>query len=175
MNKSVKPKIGKYYQEGKPLPNVVRQLAEVGAFGLTIPQEYGGFGMDFMSFGIMMQELERGDTSLRAMSSIQTSLVMHAINNFGSEIQKLKYLPKLASGELLGAFGLTEPDFGSNPASMHCHYQEDGDNIIINGSKMWIGNSSECDIAVLWAKDPNKKIRGVIVDKELITNFKKHL
>jgi glutaryl-CoA dehydrogenase len=175
VNKSVKPKIGKYYQEGKPLPNVVRQLAEVGAFGLTIPQEYGGFGMDFMSFGIMMQELERGDTSLRAMSSIQTSLVMHAINNFGSEIQKLKYLPKLASGELLGAFGLTEPDFGSNPASMHCHYQEDGDNIIINGSKMWIGNSSECDIAVLWAKDPNKKIRGVIVDKELITNFKTHL
>ena len=175
VNKSVKPKIGKYYQEGKPLPNVVRQLAEVGAFGLTIPQEYGGFGMDFVSFGIMMQELERGDTSLRAMSSIQTSLVMHAINSFGSEVQKLKYLPKLASGELLGAFGLTEPDFGSNPASMHCHYKEDGDNIIINGSKMWIGNSSECDIAVLWAKDPNKKIRGVIVDKDLITNFKTHL
>ncbi len=172
VDKIIKPEIGKYYQEGKPFPDIVNKLAEIGAFGLIIPEKYGGLGMDFLSFGIMMQELERGDTSLRVMSSIQTALVMHAINKFGSEDQKLKYLPKLASGELLGSFGLTEPNFGSNPASMHCYFKEQGDNIVINGSKMWIGNSSECDIAILWAKDPDKKVRGVIVDKELITNFK---
>ncbi len=172
VDKIIKPEIGKYYQEGKPFPDIVNKLAEIGAFGLIIPEKYGGLGMDFLSFGIMMQELERGDTSLRVMSSIQTALVMHAINKFGSEDQKLKYLPKLASGELLGSFGLTEPNFGSNPASMHCYFKEQGDNIVINGSKMWIGNSSECDIAILWAKDPDKKVRGVIIDKELITNFK---
>jgi len=172
VDKTIKPEIGKYYQEGKPFPEIVNKLSEIGAFGLIIPEKYGGLGMDFLSFGIMMQELERGDTSLRVMSSIQTALVMHAINKFGSEEQKLKYLPKLAAGELLGSFGLTEPNFGSNPASMHCYFKEDGDNIVINGSKMWIGNSSECDIAILWAKGPNKKVRGIIIDKELITNFK---
>ena len=172
VDKNIKPEIGKYYQEGKPFPEIVNKLSEIGAFGLIIPEKYGGLGMDFLSFGIMMQELERGDTSLRVMSSIQTALVMHAINKFGSEEQKVKYLPKLAAGELLGSFGLTEPNFGSNPASMHCYFKEDGDNIVINGSKMWIGNSSECDIAILWAKGPNKKVRGIIIDKELITNFK---
>ena len=172
VNKTIKPEIGKYYQEGKPFPDIVNKLSEIGAFGLIIPEKYGGLGMDFLSLGIMMQELERGDTSLRVMSSIQTALVMHAINKFGSESQKLKYLPKLASGELLGSFGLTEPNFGSNPASMHCYYKEEGDNIVINGSKMWIGNSSECDIAILWAKSPDKKVRGILIDKELITNFK---
>ena len=172
VDKNIKPEIGKYYQEGKPFPEIVNKLSEIGAFGLIIPEKYGGLGMDFLSFGIMMQELERGDTSLRVMSSIQTALVMHAINKFGSEEQKVKYLPKLASGELLGSFGLTEPNFGSNPASMHCYFKEEGDNILINGSKMWIGNSSECDIAILWAKGPDKKVRGIIIDKELITNFK---
>lgn len=172
VDKTIKPEIGKYYQEGKPFPDIVNKLSEIGAFGLIIPEKYGGLGMDFLSLGIMMQELERGDTSLRVMSSIQTALVMHAINQFGSESQKLKYLPRLANGELLGSFGLTEPNFGSNPASMHCHFKEDGDNIVINGSKMWIGNSSECDVAILWAKGPDKKVRGILIDKELITNFK---
>ena len=172
VDKVIKPQIGKCYQDGKPFPEIVNQLAEIGAFGLIIPENYGGLGMDYLSFGIMMQELERGDTSLRVMSSIQTALVMHAINKFGSEEQKMKYLPKLASGELLGAFGLTEPNFGSNPASMHCYFKEEGDNIVINGSKMWIGNSSECDIAILWAKDSESRVRGVIIDKELVTNFK---
>ncbi len=172
VDKVIKPQIGKCYQDGKPFPEIVNQLAEIGAFGLIIPENYGGLGMDYLSFGIMMQELERGDTSLRVMSSIQTALVMHAINKFGSEEQKMKYLPKLASGELLGAFGLTEPNFGSNPASMHCYFKEEGDNIVINGSKMWIGNSSECDIAILWAKDSKSRVRGVIIDKELVTNFK---
>ena len=175
VNKKIKPEIGKYYQEGKPLLNIVEQLAEIGAFGLIIPEIYGGVGMDFLSYGLIMQELERGDTSLRVMSSIQTSLVMYAINKFGSEEQKLKYLPKLASGELLSAFGLTEPNFGSNTASMHCHFKEQGDDIVINGSKMWIGNSSECDIAMLWTKGPDKKVKGIIVDKTLITNFNTHV
>ena len=175
VDKNIKPKIGKYYQEGKPYPNIVGLLAEIGAFGLIIPEKYGGFGMDYLSYGLMMQELERGDTSLRVMSSIQTSLVMYAINKFGSEEQKMKYLPKMASGELLGAFGLTEPNFGSNTASMHCYFKKHEDHIVINGSKMWIGNSSDCDIALLWAKDPDKKVKGIIVDKKLITNFKTHL
>ena len=175
IDKNIRPKIGKYYQEGKPYPNIVGLLAEIGAFGLIIPEKYGGFGMDYLSYGLMMQELERGDTSLRVMSSIQTSLVMYAINKFGSEEQKVKYLPKMATGELLGAFGLTEPNFGSNTASMHCHFKKHEDHIVINGSKMWIGNSSDCDIALLWAKGPDKKVKGIIVDKKLITNFKTHL
>ena len=175
VDKSIKPEIGRFYQRGEPFPNLASQLAEIGAFGLIIPQEHGGFGLDYMSYGLLMQELERGDTSLRVMSSIQTSLVMYAIDQFGSEEQKTKYLPKLATGELLGAFGLTEPDFGSNTASMHCHYEEDGDYISISGSKMWIGNSSECDIALLWARGPEGEVKGIIVDKALITNFNTHV
>ncbi|MGD1848015.1 MAG: acyl-CoA dehydrogenase family protein [Salibacteraceae bacterium] len=175
VDQRIKPEVGKYYQEGKPFPNLASQLAEIGAFGLIIPEEYGGLGMDYLSYGLLMQELERADTSLRVMSSIQTSLVMYAIHRYGSEEQKQRYLPKLASGELLGAFGLTEPDFGSNTAAMHCHYKEEGDNIVINGSKMWIGNSSECDVALLWARGPEGKVKGVIVDKTLITNFGTHV
>ncbi|MCH2044868.1 MAG: acyl-CoA dehydrogenase family protein [Saprospiraceae bacterium] len=174
VNKYVKPHIGHYYQKGIPFPNLVEKLAEIGALGLIIPEKYGGLGMDFLSYGLMMQELERGDTSLRVMSSIQTSLVMYAIYKYGSEDQKLRYLPKLASGELSSSFGLTEPNFGSNTSSMHCHFEEQGDFIKINGSKMWIGNSSQCDIAMLWAKGPNKEVRGIIVDKNLITNFETH-
>lgn len=174
VNKIIKPNIGKYYQEGKPYPDIINQLSEIGAFGLTIPQKYGGMSMDYISYGLLMQELERADTSLRVISSIQTSLVMHGIYKFGSKEQKEKYLPKLASGEILGAFGLTEPNYGSNTASMHCHFKEENDNIVINGSKMWIGNSSQCDIAIVWAKGPDKKVKGIIVDKELITNFNTH-
>lgn len=175
VKKHIKPKIGHYYQRGEPFPNLVEKLAEIGAFGLIIPEKYGGLGSDFLSYGLMMQELERGDTSLRVMSSIQTSLVMYAIHRYGSEDQKLRYLPKLASGALSSSFGLTEPNFGSNTASMHCYFEEQGDLIRINGSKMWIGNSSECDIAMLWAKGPDKKVRGIIVDKKLITNFNTHV
>lgn len=171
VNKHIKPKVGVYYQEGKSIPNLAEQLVEIGAFGLIIPPEYGGFVADYLSYGLMMQELERGDTSVRVMSSIQTSLLMYGIYTFGTEEQKERYLPRLASGELLGAFGLTEPNHGSNTAAMYCHFKQVDDKLIISGSKMWIGNSSTCDIALLWAKDEQGNVRGIIVDKTLITNF----
>lgn len=175
VDKHVKPDIGRYYQENKSIPDLADKLAEIGAFGLIIPEAYGGLGMDYLSYGLMMQELERGDTSVRVMSSIQTSLVMYGISEFGSEEQKKEYLPKLANGELLGAFGLTEPNYGSNTAAMNCHYTERGDKLVIQGSKMWIGNSAECDVALLWARGPEGNIRGILIDKQLITNFNTHV
>jgi len=175
VNRFVIPKIKYCFQESKPIPNITEELANIGAFGLIIPEKYGGFGADYIAYGLMMQELERGDTSVRVMSSIQTSLVMYAILTFGSESQKEKYLPKLASGEYLGAFGLTEPDFGSNTAGMHCHFKEVDNNIILNGSKMWIGNSTTCNIAIVWAKDKYGNVRGVIVETDKVTNFNSSL
>ena len=169
--KKIKPVIDEHFIKST-IPNfLVKDLAEIGAFGFIIPEEYGGLNMDYVSYGLMMQELERGDSSIRVMASIQTSLVMFAINMFGSAEQKKEYLPKLSSGEYLGAFGLTEPNHGSNPASMHSYYKEDGDHIIINGSKMWIGNSENADIAIVWIKDESLNVRGVIIDKNKITNF----
>ena len=171
VDKYIKPDIGKYFQAGEPFPNLSKRLAEIGAYGLIIPEKYGGHGADYLSFGLLMQELERGDTSLRVMCSIQTSLVMYGIHKFGSEDQKQKYLPKLANGELLSSFGLTEPNFGSNTASMRCNFKQKDDKLIINGSKMWIGNSSSSHIALLWAKDEQENVRGIIIDEQLITNF----
>ncbi len=171
VTKKVKPVIDEHFIKST-IPNfLVKDLADIGAFGFIIPEEYGGLNMDYVSYGLMMQELERGDSSIRVMASIQTSLVMFAINMFGSAEQKNEYLPKLSSGEYLGAFGLTEPNYGSNPASMHSYYKEDGDYIIINGSKMWIGNSENADIAIVWVKDESLNVRGVIIDKNKITNF----
>ena len=167
----VKPVIEECFQKEKTPPFLVDELSKIGAFGLIIPEQYGGVGADYISYGLMMQELERGDSSVRVISSIQTSLVMYSIYKFGSEEQKQNYLPKLASGELLGAFGLTEPDFGSNPSAMHSYYVEDGDDIIINGSKMWIGNSENADIAIIWIKSPSGNVRGVIVETNNISNF----
>ena len=175
VNRFVMPKIKVCYQESKPIPNITKELANIGAFGLIIPEEYGGMGADYISYGLMMQELERGDTSVRVMSSIQTSLVMYAILTFGTETQKEKYLPKLATGDYLGAFGLTESNFGSNTAGMHCHFKEVADEIILTGSKMWIGNSSTCDIAIVWAKDEHDNVRGIIVETDKVTNFNSSL
>ena len=171
VKKHVKPNIEEHFQRAETPSYLVKELSNIGAFGLIIPENYGGVGADYISFGLMMQELEKGDSSIRVISSIQTSLVMYAIYKFGSEEQRKKYLPKLATGEILGAFGLTEPDFGSNPSSMHSYYKEDGDNIIINGSKMWIGNAETADIAIIWIKDNNGDVRGVIVETKNITNF----
>ena len=171
VNKHVKPNIEKYFQKAETPSYLIKELAGIGAFGLIIPEKYGGVGADYISFGLMMQELERGDSSIRVISSIQTSLVMYAIYSFGSEKQKVKYLNKLATGEILGAFGLTEPDFGSNPSSMHSYFKEEGDNIIINGSKMWIGNAETADIAIVWIKDQKGNVRGVIVETNKVTNF----
>ena len=145
--------------------HIVKQLGEVGCFGPQIPAEYGGGGLDYISYGIAMQELERCDSGIRSTASVQGSLVMYPIHKFGSEEQKRKYLPKLGSGELLGCFGLTEPDHGSNPNGMTTHFKEDGDNVILNGAKMWISNAPEADIALVWAKNEEGIVKGIIVER----------
>ena len=145
--------------------HIVKQLGDVGCFGPQIPAEYGGGGLDYISYGLAMQELERCDSGIRSTASVQGSLVMYPIHKFGSEEQKRKFLPKLGSGEMLGCFGLTEPDHGSNPNGMTTNFKEDGDHIILNGAKMWISNSPQADIAVVWAKDEAGEVRGVIVER----------
>ncbi len=144
---------------------IVRKFGEVGAFGPTIPEEYGGGGLDYISYGLMMQEIERGDSGMRSTASVQGSLVMFPIYQFGSEAQRRKYLPKLASGEWLGCFGLTEPDHGSNPSGMMTNFKDMGDYYLLNGAKMWISNSPEAQVAVVWAKDEAGRIHGLIVER----------
>jgi len=144
---------------------IVKGLAGIGAFGPTIPQQYGGAGLDYISYGLIMQEIERGDSGIRSMASVQGSLVMYPIYAFGSEEQKKKFLPALASGEKIGCFGLTEPDHGSDPSSMITRIQNKGDHYVLKGAKMWISNSPIADLAVVWAKDDGGIIRGVIVER----------
>ncbi len=144
---------------------MVAKFGEVGAFGPTIPQEYGGGGLDYISYGLIMQEIERGDSGMRSTVSVQSSLVMYPIYKFGNEAQRRKYLPGLASGELLGCFGLTEPDFGSNPSGMVTNFKDMGDHYLLNGAKMWISNSPKADIAVVWAKNEEGRIHGLIVER----------
>lgn len=146
--------------------HLLKGLAELGALGPTTPVEYGGVGADDITYGLMMQELERGDSGIRSAASVQGSLVMYPIYKFGSEEQRKKYLPKLASGEFIGCFGLTEPDHGSNPSGMVTNIKDDGDAYILNGAKMWITNSPVADVAVVWAKDEQGEIRGLIVDMD---------
>ncbi len=165
VDKEIKPIIDQYAQAHKPLPNIMKQLGELGALGPYIPEEYGGAGLDQIAYGLIMQELERGDSAIRSSASVQSSLVMYPIFTFGSEEQKKRFLPKLASGEMVGCFGLTEPNHGSNPGGMETHFVEDGDHIILNGAKLWITNSPIADIAVVWAKNPEGKIQGVIVER----------
>lgn len=165
VKKKLSPVIEEYAQKSTFPEFVVKELGEIGAFGPTIPKEYGGGGMDDISYGIIMQELERCDSGIRSTASVQGSLVMYPIYIFGSEEQKKKYLPKLASGEYLGCFGLTEPNHGSDPGSMESKFSDQGDHYLLNGSKMWISNSPYADIAVVWAKDETGKIRGLIVEK----------
>ncbi len=145
--------------------HLVKGLGDIGAFGPSIPTKYGGGGMDEIAYGLMMQELERGDSGVRSAASVQGSLVMYPIYKFGSEEQKMKYLPKLASGEFIGCFGLTEPNHGSDPSSMISNLKDDGDCYILNGAKMWITNSPLADVCVVWAKDEEGKVRGVILEK----------
>ncbi len=143
----------------------IKGLADIGVFGPFVPEQYGGPGLDYISYGIMMQELERGDSGIRSTASVQGSLVMFPIYHFGSEEQKKKYLPKLAKGELMGCFGLTEPDFGSNPGGMITRIEDKGTHYLLNGAKMWISNAPFADIAVVWAKDDNGDIRGLVVER----------
>jgi glutaryl-CoA dehydrogenase len=165
VKKDITPTIEEYAQKATFPQHIIKGLGEVGCFGPTIPEEYGGGGLDYISYGLMMQELERGDSGVRSTASVQGSLVMFPIFAFGSEEQKRKYLPKLATGEMMGCFGLTEPNHGSDPASMLTRFMEEGDYLILQGAKMWISNAPFADIAVVWAKDESGEVRGLIVER----------
>lgn len=165
VKKEVSPIIEDYAQKAEFPKHLISGLADVGAFGPYIPQEYGGAGLDQISYGLIMQEIERGDSGIRSTASVQSSLVMYPIWKFGSEEQKQKYLPLLASGKMVGCFGLTEPNYGSDPSSMITHFKDDGDFVILNGAKMWISNAPFADIAIVWAKDENQRIHGLIVER----------
>ena len=165
VKKDISPIIEEYAQKAKFPEQIVKQLGDLGCFGPTIPEQYGGGGLDYVSYGLMMQELERGDSGVRSTASVQGSLVMYPIFAFGSEDQKNKFLPKLASGEWLGCFGLTEPDHGSDPSSMISNFKDAGDHVILNGSKMWISNAPYSKVAVVWAKNEAGEIHGLILEK----------
>ena len=165
VKKEISPIIEDYAQRSEFPKQIIKQLGDMGCFGPTVPAEYGGGGLDYISYGIMMQELERGDSGVRSTASVQGSLVMFPIHAYGSEAQKKKYLPKLASGEWLGCFGLTEPDHGSNPSGMLTNIKDAGDHYILNGAKMWISNSPFAQVAVVWAKNEAGEIVGVIVER----------
>ena len=165
VKKEVSPIVEEACQKAEFPKQWIKGLAEIGAFGPYIPAEYGGGGMDQIAYGIIMQELERGDSGLRSTASVQSSLVMYPIYTYGSEEQRKKYLPKLASGEMMGCFGLTEPDHGSNPNGMISNIKEKGDHFVLNGAKMWISNAPFADIAVVWAKDEQGIVRGMIVER----------
>ncbi|MFN8324063.1 MAG: acyl-CoA dehydrogenase family protein [Chitinophagales bacterium] len=165
VKKSLSPIIEEYAQKAEFPRHIVKELGQIGAFGPSIPAEYGGGGLDEISYGIIMQELERCDSGIRSTASVQGSLVMYPIYKYGSEEQRKKYLPKLATGELFGCFGLTEPNHGSNPGGMETNFKDIGDHYLLNGAKMWISNSPFADIAVVWAKNEAGKIKGLIVER----------
>jgi glutaryl-CoA dehydrogenase len=165
VKKEVTPIIDDYAQRADFPSHLIKRLGEIGAFGPHIPAEYGGGGLDEISYGIIMQEIERGDSGIRSTASVQGSLVMYPIYKFASEEQKHKWLPKLATGELMGCFGLTEPNHGSNPNGMETHFKDAGDHVILNGAKMWISNAPFADIAVVWAKNEQGRIRGLVVER----------
>ncbi|MCU0439585.1 MAG: acyl-CoA dehydrogenase family protein [Raineya sp.] len=165
VKKEISPYIEQWYENNHFPYEIVKKFGDLGVFGPTLPQEYGCGGLDYISYGLMMQEVERGDSGMRSTASVQGSLVMYPIYKFGSEEQKKKFLPKLASGEFLGCFGLTEPDFGSNPSGMVTNFKDMGDHYLLNGAKMWISNSPYADVAVVWAKNEEGRIKGLIVEK----------
>ena len=165
VKRDVSPIIEDAAQQAKFPTSIISGLAEIGAFGPYIPEEYGGAGLDQISYGLIMQEIERGDSGVRSTASVQSSLVMYPIWKYGNEEQKQKYLPKLASGEYLGCFGLTEPDHGSNPGGMVTNIKDMGDHYLLNGAKMWISNAPFADIAVVWAKNEEGRIKGLIVER----------
>ncbi|MFT4684528.1 MAG: glutaryl-CoA dehydrogenase [Flavobacteriales bacterium] len=165
VKRDVSPIIEEACQEAKFPHQIIKGLAGVGAFGPYIPEEYGGAGLDQISYGLIMQELERGDSGVRSTASVQSSLVMYPIWKYGDEAQKQKYLPKLASGEFIGCFGLTEPNHGSNPGGMETKYKDMGDHYLLNGAKMWISNAPFADVAVVWAKNEEGRIHGLVVER----------
>jgi len=165
LDEHITPYINDWAQRNECPKHLVREMGEMGLFGPSIPEEYGGPGLDEIAYGVVMQEIERVDSGIRSMCSVQGSLVMYPIYQYGSEAQKQKYLPKLATGELMGCFGLTEPDHGSNPSGMTTHYKDMGDHYLLNGAKTWISNSPFADIAVVWAKNEDGRIHGLIVER----------
>ena len=167
VNTSVIPIIEDCAENNKFPKHLIKELGEIGAFGPHIPTEYGGGGLDAISYGLIMQELERGDSGIRSCASVQSSLVMYPIWKYGSEEQKQKFLPKLAKGEFLGSFGLTEPNHGSDPSSMETRLIKKDGKYILNGAKMWITNSPMCDIAVVWAKNEEGHVLGCIVERDM--------
>ena len=165
VKQEVSPIIEDYSEKAECPQHLFKGLAEIGAYGPSLPAEYGGGGMDEIAYGLIMQELERGDSGIRSMASVQGSLVMFPIFKYATEVQKRKYLPKLSKGELIGCFGLTEPDFGSDPGGMVTNVKDDGDSYILNGAKLWITNSPVADLAVVWAKNEEGEIMGMVVEK----------
>jgi len=165
VKRDVSPIIEEAAQKAEFPKSIIKGLSNIGAFGPYIPEEYGGAGLDQISYGLIMQEIERGDSGVRSTASVQSSLVMFPIYEYGTEEQRKRFLPKLASGEFMGSFGLTEPDHGSNPSGMTTHFVDKGDHYLLNGAKMWISNSPFCDIAVVWAKNEEGRIHGLIVER----------
>src|SRR5210317_902547 len=165
VKRAVSPIIENAAQEAKFPESLITGLAEIGAFGSYIPEEYGGAGLDQISYGLLMQEIERGDSGVRSTASVQSSLVMYPVFNYGTEVQRKKYLPKLASGEWMGCFGLTEPNHGSNPGGMETNFKDKGDHYLLNGAKMWIINAPFAQVAVVWAKDESGRIHGLLVER----------
>ena len=167
VKRDVSPIIEEYAQNAKFPKQIIKGLADIGAFGPYIPEEYGGAGLDQISYGLIMQEIERGDSGVRSTASVQSSLVMYPIWKYGNEAQRNKYLPKLASGEWMGCFGLTEPDHGSNPGGMTTNFKDMGDHYLLNGAKMWISNAPLAQVAVVWAKNEEGRIHGLIVERDM--------
>ena len=167
VKRDISPIIESYAQKAEFPKQIIEGLAEIGAFGPYIPERYGGAGLDQIAYGLIMQEIERGDSGVRSTASVQSSLVMYPIWKYGNEQQRQKYLPKLASGEFMGAFGLTEPDHGSNPGGMTTNFKDMGDHYLLNGAKLWISNAPFCNIAVVWAKNEEGRIQGLIVEREM--------
>ncbi|WP_369048223.1 acyl-CoA dehydrogenase family protein [Tenacibaculum sp. UWU-22] len=165
VKRCVSPIIEEHAQRAEFPMQIIDGLAEIGAFGPYIPEKYGGAGLDQISYGLIMQEIERGDSGIRSTASVQSSLVMYPIWKYGTEEQRKKYLPKLASGEWIGCFGLTEPNHGSNPSGMETKYKDMGDHYLLNGAKMWISNAPFAQIAVVWAKNEEGRIHGLIVER----------
>jgi glutaryl-CoA dehydrogenase len=165
VKRAVSPIIEDYAQKAEFPSQIIKGLADIGAFGPYIPLEYGGAGLDQISYGLIMQEIERGDSGIRSTASVQSSLVMYPIWKYGNEAQRQKYLPKLATGEWMGCFGLTEPDHGSNPSGMVTNFKDKGDHYLLNGAKMWISNAPFAQVAVVWAKDETGRIHGLLVER----------